>query len=49
MIYISLARLKKLKGDVFCFKTGKKKKSPKTVMQRLCSIFKPLIQSICDI
>lgn len=25
MIYISLARLKKLKGDVFCFKTGKKK------------------------
>ena len=28
MIYISLARLKKLKGDVFCFKTGKKN-SPK--------------------
>lgn len=48
MIYISLARLKKLMGDVFCFKTGEKK-SPKTVMQRLCSIFKPLIQSICDI
>lgn len=24
MIYISLARLKKLKGDVLCFKTGKK-------------------------
>lgn len=48
MIYISLARLKKLKGDVFCFKTGGKK-IPQTVMQRLCSIFKPLIQSICDI
>jgi hypothetical protein len=29
MIYISLARLRKLKGDVFCFKTGRKKKSPK--------------------
>ena len=24
MIYISLARLKKLMGDVFCFKTGEK-------------------------
>lgn len=24
MIYISLSKLKKLKGDVFCFKTGKK-------------------------
>ena len=28
MIYISLARLKKLMGDVFCFKTGEKN-SPK--------------------
>ena len=32
-----------------CSASRQGKKSPKTVMQRLCSIFKPLIQSICDI